>query len=204
LRCWRDLSDAHEHADQAPPTGDLVAHHGSWAAAGENETHFDVLGLRVHGCSRAHAFHFWTNELHLGEGEITDGHGHIDRVVDVNGDGILDLVTLYAVEGEHGSMGHSQYLVVWLSPTTDTIDSGFTYWVESVSDTEFTKEMDRLGTAGWEAGFARRAKDSDSDKFEYEMIFKRHCGLFWTVAHAADTTVANALRPTAFPGERRP
>jgi hypothetical protein len=84
-----------------------------------------------------------------------------------------------------------------LIAVNSTFGNGFTYYIESVPDTGFSKEMNRLGADGWELVFARRAKDSDSDSFAYEMIFKRHCGFFCAVAQAADTATSNAVRPTA-------
>lgn len=47
------------------------------------------------------------------------------------------------------------------------------YKIASVPDLAFTETMDRLGTEGWELTATRRAKDSTSDDFSYECIFKR-------------------------------
>jgi hypothetical protein len=47
------------------------------------------------------------------------------------------------------------------------------YKIESVPDLAFTETMDQLGTNGWELTAARRAKDSTTDDFSYECIFKR-------------------------------
>jgi len=33
--------------------------------------------------------------------------------------------------------------------------------------------MNQMGTEGWELVFARRAQDSTTDEFSYEVIFKR-------------------------------
>lgn len=47
------------------------------------------------------------------------------------------------------------------------------YKIESVPDLAFTETMNQLGTEGWELTAARRAKDSTTDDFSYECIFKR-------------------------------
>jgi hypothetical protein len=47
------------------------------------------------------------------------------------------------------------------------------YSIESVPDVLFVETMDKLGVEGWELVSARRAKDSESDNFSYECIFKR-------------------------------
>jgi hypothetical protein len=49
----------------------------------------------------------------------------------------------------------------------------YEYKIESVSDLSFTETMNRRGSDGWDLVFARRAKDSGSDDFAYECIFKR-------------------------------
>jgi hypothetical protein len=46
------------------------------------------------------------------------------------------------------------------------------YRIEDVPDDQFTSELDRYGSAGWELVFARRAVDG-KDKPAYEVIFKR-------------------------------
>lgn len=49
----------------------------------------------------------------------------------------------------------------------------YEYKIDSVPDLAFTESMNRMGSEGWELVFARRAKDSGSDDFSYECIFKR-------------------------------
>jgi hypothetical protein len=49
----------------------------------------------------------------------------------------------------------------------------YEYKIASVPDLTFTPTMDQQGADGWELVFARRAKDSDTDSFAYECIFKR-------------------------------
>lgn len=49
----------------------------------------------------------------------------------------------------------------------------YEYKVQSVPDLTFTESMNRIGADGWEMVFARRAKDSGTDDFSYECIFKR-------------------------------
>jgi len=49
----------------------------------------------------------------------------------------------------------------------------YEYKVTSIPDTAFTENMNQLGTEGWELVFARRAQDSTTDEFSYEVIFKR-------------------------------
>ena len=47
------------------------------------------------------------------------------------------------------------------------------YQVDSIPDLEFEEKMDELGAEGWELAFARRARNSLTDEFSYEVIFKR-------------------------------
>lgn len=47
------------------------------------------------------------------------------------------------------------------------------YKIASVPDLTFTETMNVQGSEGWELVFARRAKESSSDDFTYECIFKR-------------------------------
>jgi hypothetical protein len=47
------------------------------------------------------------------------------------------------------------------------------YRIESPSDYSFTREMNDLGEQGWELVFARRALDSSTDDYSYEVILKR-------------------------------
>ncbi|HKB41212.1 MAG TPA: hypothetical protein VKD72_32595 [Gemmataceae bacterium] len=47
------------------------------------------------------------------------------------------------------------------------------YRVDVVPDTSFKAELDLLGHEGWELVFARRAQDRGTERFSYEMIFKR-------------------------------
>ncbi len=47
------------------------------------------------------------------------------------------------------------------------------YTVVSPSDDALTKEFERLGDAGWELVFARRANSTYGSSTSYEMIFKR-------------------------------
>ena len=49
----------------------------------------------------------------------------------------------------------------------------YEYKIDSIPDTSFTETMNQTGNDRWELVFARRAKDSDTDKFSYECIFKR-------------------------------
>jgi hypothetical protein len=49
----------------------------------------------------------------------------------------------------------------------------YEYKVSSVPDSTFTTSMDQEGAQGWELVFARRARDSTTDTFAYECIFKR-------------------------------
>ncbi|MBN8561064.1 MAG: hypothetical protein J0L70_11105 [Leptolyngbya sp. UWPOB_LEPTO1] len=49
----------------------------------------------------------------------------------------------------------------------------YEYKIESVNDLIFTETMNTMGTQGWELVFARRAKDSSTDDFAYEIILKR-------------------------------
>ena len=50
------------------------------------------------------------------------------------------------------------------------------YRLESPSDLSFESELDKLGRAGWELVFARRATSS-YDGAIYEMIFRRPRGM---------------------------
>ena len=47
------------------------------------------------------------------------------------------------------------------------------YKIDSVSDFRFTEAMNAHGEDGWELIFARRARDSITESFSYEVIFKR-------------------------------
>jgi len=47
------------------------------------------------------------------------------------------------------------------------------YTVVSPSDDALNKEFERLGDAGWELVFARRANSTYGSSTSYEMIFKR-------------------------------
>jgi len=47
------------------------------------------------------------------------------------------------------------------------------YKIVSVPDLTFTETMDRIGSDRWELVSARRAKDSTTDDFSYECIFRR-------------------------------
>ena len=47
------------------------------------------------------------------------------------------------------------------------------YTLESPSDYSFTGDMNRLGAEQWELVFARRALDSTTDSYNYEVILKR-------------------------------
>ena len=49
----------------------------------------------------------------------------------------------------------------------------YEYKIDSVPDLTFTETMNVQGSEGWELVFARRAKESSSDDFTYECIFKR-------------------------------
>ena len=49
----------------------------------------------------------------------------------------------------------------------------YEYKIASVPDLTFTETMNVQGSEGWELVFARRAKESSSDDFTYECIFKR-------------------------------
>jgi hypothetical protein len=49
----------------------------------------------------------------------------------------------------------------------------YEYKIESVNDLIFTETMNTRGVEGWDLVFARRARDSDTERFEYECIFKR-------------------------------
>ena len=48
----------------------------------------------------------------------------------------------------------------------------FEYKILSVPDLKFDEEMKKLGEAGWDVVFARRASGEDRS-MSYEMIFKR-------------------------------
>ncbi len=47
------------------------------------------------------------------------------------------------------------------------------YKIESIPDLTFTTMMDRLGNDRWKLVSARCAKDSVTDDFSYECIFRR-------------------------------
>jgi hypothetical protein len=47
------------------------------------------------------------------------------------------------------------------------------YRIDSIDDRTFTSTINGLGAERWELVFARRAKDSESDRYGYECIFRR-------------------------------
>lgn len=47
------------------------------------------------------------------------------------------------------------------------------YKIIAIQDATLEREMDLLGFEGWELVSTRRAMDSDSKEFSYEMFFKR-------------------------------
>lgn len=49
----------------------------------------------------------------------------------------------------------------------------YEYKIHSVPDLTFAETMNVQGSEGWELVFARRARESSSDDFTYECIFKR-------------------------------
>ena len=68
-------------------------------------------------------------------------------------------------------------IVVEVAPILlpDRTSPSWDYRIESIKDIEFVKEMDRIGNAGWELVFARRALSGEGADREgiYEVIFKR-------------------------------
>lgn len=56
------------------------------------------------------------------------------------------------------------------SPVSQTT---WEYRIDSINDLHFQSEMNSLGEEGWELVFARRARNSITDEFSYECIFKR-------------------------------
>jgi len=49
----------------------------------------------------------------------------------------------------------------------------YEYKIETVNDLTWDLTMKRLGEAGWELVFARRARNPITDSYGYESIFKR-------------------------------
>jgi hypothetical protein len=68
-------------------------------------------------------------------------------------------------------------LIVHVAPIVvpDRTAPSWEYRIESLKDGEFRSEMNRIGNAGWELVFARRAISGEgaSSEASYEVIFKR-------------------------------
>ena len=75
------------------------------------------------------------------------------------------LIVLVCLVGAH--------LLIDLLPLATSRKERWEYKVEVVPDTGSKAEMDLLGHEGWELVFARRAQDRGTERFSYEMIFKR-------------------------------
>ncbi len=68
-------------------------------------------------------------------------------------------------------------VILQLAPIVmpDRTGPSWDYRIESIKDIEFVKEMNRIGNAGWELVFARRALSGEGLEREgiYEVMFKR-------------------------------